>query len=73
MSNSESPGRRRRPLLAPRQIRFDEFDDTITKAVDLAGNCQEAYRLAPDSVRRQLNQGFVERLLVDWERSRVLS
>ena len=52
-------------LLSARTIGFKEIEDTVAKALDLAGNCQEAYRLASDRVRRQFNQAFFKRLLID--------
>ncbi|HEV8556833.1 MAG TPA: recombinase family protein, partial [Actinophytocola sp.] len=37
---------------------------TLTAALTAAGNCQAAYLTAPDHVRRQINQGFFEKLFI---------
>lgn len=39
-------------------MEFARIEETILMAVDPAGFCQEAYRLASDRVRRQFNQNF---------------
>ena len=35
------------------------------KALDLVANCKTAYEIAPDQVRRQFNQVFFTKILVD--------
>jgi hypothetical protein len=44
---------------------FQQAEDTIRKCMDLLGDCQRAYRRAGDSVRRQFNQAFFDRIFVD--------
>lgn len=45
-------------------LRFDDLESNLRSALDLAENCGEAYRTAPDSVKRIYNQFFFERILV---------
>jgi len=49
-------------VLSVRAMEFAQIEETILKAVDLAGCCQEAYRLASDRVRRQFNQAIFKKL-----------
>lgn len=44
---------------------FAEVEETITRAVELAASCQEAYIRAPDPVRRQFNQVLFTHIWVD--------
>ena len=42
-----------------------EFEKNLAAALDLASNCHQAYRQSTDDIRRQLNQGFFESILID--------
>ncbi len=44
-----------------------KIEDTIRKAVDFAASCHDAYLAADETVRRQMNQAFFERIHVDEE------
>ncbi|KUO18824.1 recombinase [Streptomyces dysideae] len=43
----------------------DKLEANLTAALDLAGDCQAAYRRAEPAVRRMFNQAFFTRLLID--------
>lgn len=45
----------------------------LDRALDLAGTCHQLYGQAPDQIRRQLSQGFFERIYIghDGEVARV--
>lgn len=47
-------------------IRFDDLESNLEIAIELASNCYEAYRRAPDTLRRTYNQAFFKRILI-WE------
>ena len=51
--------------LAACQSQFEVIEDTLTKALTLLVNCQDAYRRAKPQTRRQLNKFFFDRLLLD--------
>src|SRR6266567_3878230 len=40
-------------------------EQTLDVALRAASNCQDAYIQAPEHVRKQINQGFFEKLLID--------
>ena len=44
---------------------FKEAEANLQRALQRIGNCQQAYAEAPDQLRRQFNQAFFKRLLVD--------
>ena len=44
---------------------FDSAKTNLTKALALARDCHAAYLSAPGKLRRQFNQAFFERLLID--------
>lgn len=46
---------------------FVDIQTTLDKALDLAQDCQVAYRLAGPKLRRLFNQAFFEKLLLDDE------
>lgn len=45
-------------------VGFDELERNLTGAIELASNCYEAYRRAPDALRRTYNQAFFKRILI---------
>ena len=47
-------------------VLFEDLEKNLEAAIDLASNCYEAYRRAPDSLRRIYNQAFFKRILI-WE------
>jgi hypothetical protein len=46
-------------------VAFATIDQHLIEALDLVENCYEAYRRAPDDIRRRFNQAFFERVVVD--------
>ena len=44
---------------------YADAEANLTKALELARDCESAYREASDKVRRQFNQVFFRRLLID--------
>jgi len=46
---------------------FVRCEANLTRALARAGDCETAYREANDRVRRQFNQAFFERLVIDEE------
>ena len=48
-------------------VRFETLRSNLTRALDLAQDCDAAYRSAPDHVRRWFNQAFFRRILIDDE------
>src|SRR5205807_10256708 len=50
--------------LASTTAAFEEAERTLFRAIELAGRLQEAYRIAPDHVRRMFNQAVFEKLYV---------
>jgi site-specific DNA recombinase len=46
---------------------FIAAEANLTRALSLARDCEAAYREASDKVRRQFNQAFFKRLLIDDE------
>jgi site-specific DNA recombinase len=53
--------------LAEREIDFSEVEGIVTRALEVAADCQQAYLGAPDELRQKLNQLFFKRLEVDTE------
>jgi site-specific DNA recombinase len=51
--------------LAATELRFEEIEGAFRNALRLGANCQQMYREALPQVRRQANQTFFEKLLVD--------
>ena len=51
--------------LSTTQVQTDSIRATLASALELARDCYEAYRGAPDHVRRMLNQAFFERIEVE--------
>lgn len=47
-------------------VRFDDLERNLELALELLESCYEAYRRAPDSLRRLYNQAFFNRILI-WE------
>lgn len=39
-------------------------EQTLTEALAVAGSCEQAYLLAPDSIKRQINQGLFVKLFI---------
>jgi site-specific DNA recombinase len=50
--------------IAAAKATTSEVDATLTAALAAAGNCQRAYQAVPSAVRRQINQGLFEKLLI---------
>ncbi len=46
-------------------VRFSDIDRNLDLAMDLIENCFEAYRRAPDDVRRRFNQALFEKIYID--------
>lgn len=42
----------------------ESLETTLANVLAAAGHCEVAYLSAPDTVRRQINQGFFKRLLI---------
>jgi site-specific DNA recombinase len=53
--------------LAATQTHFDVVRDNLTTALDLASDCQRAYRQADSHTRRLLNQALFAKLYIDEE------
>jgi hypothetical protein len=51
-------------ILSATTIRYEQIEANLSRALDLAANCAEAYRLASPKVRRQFNQALFQRLLI---------
>lgn len=51
--------------LSTMTIKFSELENNLMSAMELLENCYEAYRRAPDDVRRRFNQALFVRILVD--------
>ena len=47
--------------------RFETLRSNLSRTLDLAQNCDEAYSNAPDHFRRWFNQAFFRRILIDDE------
>ena len=46
-------------------VRFSDIDHNLELAMELIENCYEAYRRAPDDLRRRFNQAFFVKIYVD--------
>jgi len=46
-------------------LHFDIVEGNLRTALDLGQNCAQAYKSAPDHIRRQFNQVFFQRILVN--------
>lgn len=46
-------------------IKFSELEGNLVSALELLENCYEAYRRAPDDIRRRCNQALFVRILID--------
>lgn len=46
-------------------VRFEEIESTVSQALELAADCETAYRLAPPHIKRRFNQAFIERVFLD--------
>lgn len=51
--------------LSNMDVKFTDLERNLESAMKLIANCYEAYRRAPDDVRRRFNQAFFVRILVD--------
>jgi site-specific DNA recombinase len=51
--------------IAASETKHDEIEKSLAVALDLVGNCAEAYALAPPPLRRRFNQAFFEALFID--------
>ena len=51
--------------LQAQQIEADQAKTLVLDALDLAGNCARAYEVADPEARRQWNQTFFQRLLIE--------
>lgn len=51
------------------QTEFEVLEQNLYDAIALAGNCYEAYRRAPDALRRTYNQAFFTRILITRDES----
>jgi hypothetical protein len=51
--------------LADQEIKFTQVEKIVTRALELAADCQGAYARAPDELRQKMNQLFFKRLEVD--------
>lgn len=40
-------------------------EQTLEDALTVAGNCHRHYKAAPDYIKRQINQGFFKRLIIN--------
>jgi DNA invertase Pin-like site-specific DNA recombinase len=54
-------------LLAQSRANFDNIEETITRALELAGNCHVAYCAAGPQIRRHFNQAFFTHVWVGRE------
>ena len=50
-------------------LHFDVVERNLGMALDLSRDCAQAYKTAPDHIRRQFNQVFFKRVLVHWDAS----
>lgn len=50
-------------------LHFDVVERNLGMALDLSRDCAQAYKTAPDHIRRQFNQVFFKRVLVHWDSS----
>lgn len=50
--------------IAAAKITNQDVEDTLKRALHAATTCQSAYSHAPDHIRKQINQGFFEKLLI---------
>ena len=46
-------------------IHFSDLESNLESAMEMLENCYEAYRRAPDDIRRRFNQALFVRILVD--------
>lgn len=51
------------------RLHFDVIVRNLGMALDLSRDCAQAYKTAPDHIRRQFNQVFFKRVLVHWDAS----
>jgi hypothetical protein len=56
--------RRRRQQVEASGKQLANVEDTLEKALTVAGNCNLHYQAAPDFVRRQIDHGFFEKLWI---------
>ena len=54
-------------LLAGATRQFEDIEGLVQLALDLLKDCDRFYRLAPDSLRRRMNQALFEQVYVDVE------
>ena len=47
------------------QVSTADVEATLNQALIAASHCEQAYLIAPDHVKRQINQGFFEKLFID--------
>lgn len=52
-------------MLAETRLAFADIEETFEQVIALITDCERLYRLMPPVVRRQMNQAFFERILVD--------
>ena len=52
------------------EMELDAIDRVLDDALKLAGDCKRAYEMADEKIRRQFNQAFFEKLLVEDDRVR---
>jgi hypothetical protein len=53
-------------ILKEHDGQFKETEQTVTEAIELAASWGRAYRKASDQTRRQLNQAFFDRFMIDF-------
>lgn len=51
--------------LATTGLKFQMIEDSSRRTLYILGNCEEAYRKAPGKIRRQFNQSFFKKILVE--------
>jgi site-specific DNA recombinase len=51
--------------LAACQTRYQDVQDVLARALELAGSCLAQYQEASNAVRRQFNQGFFKAIYID--------
>ncbi len=54
--------------LAFRAVEFQEIEAAVTEALEIASDCQRAYKEAPADVRRLFNHTFFKKIFVDTDR-----
>jgi site-specific DNA recombinase len=59
--------------IAVAEATLSTLESNLSRALELAENCYEAYLRAPDSIRRQFNQAFFERIFVDVDEDVAIS